>query len=778
MSLFKKIAVSVSTVAIPAAMLFGNAAVVKGATAGGVYKTPDGTVWFVTKDMQKRPFTSAGAFTSYGFLSFSQVMDADASVTALPTGSFIAPADGKIFCATETKGSDVAGECALITGGQKAAFTSAAVFAAQGFSFSRAMYGDSSFLSKTANVDNGSAAHLPGTLINNGGTVQMVVSGGLWGIPSIDVFNSWGYSFADVVPANAADVTKSQIGVIPARMAGELVPTGTTGVTPPSNGTFNPNGGTQGSLNNIALGARNKTKALEGESNVEIYANDIKLNNDGPLMIQSMDFWFAEDRAVATDSRRPWDYFRQVSLMVNGQVVSTMNTNSSSAWSNVTNVNIGAANTDFEYRLRFNNLSAVLANNATTKVSLAVTMVDNLDSSDTTAIWWVETGNFRILDESAFSTEQTIAGLVSAGIVAGATTLEQSFDIDSSKVASLEVKTAADKVDATIVEVSKNNDTNGVTVFHFDLEEKNDVNANITKFQVTFTTTGTTTENTVIKKAYLYDGNTKLAEKNVPDGGVVLFDNMNLNISGDSKKTLTVKVDLFDNNSGARYIEGTGLSVVASTSNLEATDSNGNDEDDMTLSGTSTSNTHELRTEGIKVALVGAPTATVTTVDGANNDIVQFTWTVDVTAFGGKDVYINRAPADIVLAAGKAADDVDVEYLLEYSGATPTALANQNGTIVTSSGSNVTAVTGAGGYTGTPYSGEALFRIAAGTTGRFTVTVSGTNAGEAKQVRALLQDIEWTVDQAENGSATGTATINAYTFNLGNKAATPFVTLN
>ncbi|QQS23064.1 hypothetical protein IPM19_00645 [bacterium] len=230
-NLLKKVAVSVSTVATVAAMgLMPMAA--KAAAPGEVYKTGDGTVWFITSDMQKRPFTSAGAFLSYGFLSFSQVKDADASVTALPTGAFIAPADGKIFCATETKGSDVKGECSLITGGQKAAFTSAAVFTGQGFSFSRAISGDSSFLSKTSNIDSASAGHLPGVLVNNSGTVQMVVSGGLWGIPSVDVFNSWGYSFSDVVPANAADKALAQVGVIPARQAGQLVPSGTTTPTP------------------------------------------------------------------------------------------------------------------------------------------------------------------------------------------------------------------------------------------------------------------------------------------------------------------------------------------------------------------------------------------------------------------------------------------------------------------------------------------------------------------------------------------------------------------
>ncbi len=224
MNLIKKVAVSLSSVAMVAAMAFVPAAA-SAATPGEVYKTTDGTVWFITSDMQKRPFTSAGAFLSYGFLSWSQVKSADASVTALPTGAFIAPQDGTVFCATETKGTDVKGECSLVTGGQKAAFTSADVFTGLGFSFARAQYGDSSFLSKTTNVASASEAHRTGVLVNNAGTVQLVWNGALCGVPSIDVFNSWGYSFANAVTANAADKAMTQSSVMVGRTAGQLVPT-------------------------------------------------------------------------------------------------------------------------------------------------------------------------------------------------------------------------------------------------------------------------------------------------------------------------------------------------------------------------------------------------------------------------------------------------------------------------------------------------------------------------------------------------------------------------
>lgn len=183
---------------------------------------------------QFRPYTSAGAFLSYGFNSWASVVAASAEDLALPTGEFIPPQDGTVFCATETKGSDVKGECSLVTAGTKAAFTSASVFSGLGFSFSRAQYGDSSFLSKSANVDNTTAAHRTGVLVNNNGTVQLVGASGLLGIPDLATFNSWGYSFANVVPANAADKAMSQTGVMAARMSGQLSPSWTANPNPPS----------------------------------------------------------------------------------------------------------------------------------------------------------------------------------------------------------------------------------------------------------------------------------------------------------------------------------------------------------------------------------------------------------------------------------------------------------------------------------------------------------------------------------------------------------------
>lgn len=228
-SLAKKVFAVGSALAV-AVSAFPVTALAAAHSAGTNIKSSDGTIWMVMPDNTRRAYTSAGAFLSYGFNSWSGVVDANADDLALTVGSFIPPQDGKIICSD--RGADK-GTCYLITGGQKGGFTSEAVFKGLGFSFSRATYGDVSWMSSTSNIDNTTAAHRPGVLVNNNGTVQLVGSAGLLGIPDLSTFNSWGYSFSDVVAANASDKALSQTGVMAARTAGQLSPTATTTTTTP-----------------------------------------------------------------------------------------------------------------------------------------------------------------------------------------------------------------------------------------------------------------------------------------------------------------------------------------------------------------------------------------------------------------------------------------------------------------------------------------------------------------------------------------------------------------
>lgn len=184
-----------------------------------------GTIWMIAGG-QRRAYTSAGAFLSYGFNSFASVVPASAEDLALPAGSFIPPQDGSIICSD--RGSDK-GTCYEISNGMKYGFTSAAVFTGLGFSFANSMPGDVSWMATGSSlINNTTMAHLPGTLVNNGGTVQLVGANGLLGVPDLATFNSWGYSFGKVVPANASDKAMTQTGVFSARVAGQLSPSWTS----------------------------------------------------------------------------------------------------------------------------------------------------------------------------------------------------------------------------------------------------------------------------------------------------------------------------------------------------------------------------------------------------------------------------------------------------------------------------------------------------------------------------------------------------------------------
>ena len=209
-----------------ASMVLTAAPAFAAAHAEGTNVNKAGTIGMVIGG-QFRPYTSAGAFLSYGFNSWSTVVEANTDDNALPVGSFIPPQDGSIIFSD--RGADK-GTGYVISGGMKYGFPTEAIFKGQGYTYANAMWADVSWMSMGGTVNAADAAHLPGTLVNNGGTVQLVGNTGLMGIPDLATFNSWGYSFAKVVPANANDKAKTQTGVMAMRQAGQLSPTATTTV--------------------------------------------------------------------------------------------------------------------------------------------------------------------------------------------------------------------------------------------------------------------------------------------------------------------------------------------------------------------------------------------------------------------------------------------------------------------------------------------------------------------------------------------------------------------
>lgn len=190
-------------------------------SAGTNIKTPDGTIYLIDRNSQRRPYTSAGAFLSYKFNNWANVMTANSNDLALPIGVFIPPRDGSIICSD--RGSSK-GTCYLITEGWKTGFTSQQQFEQAGFSFKNALYGDVSFMGEKSNITSGTAAHLPGTLVSDGKTIYFVGREMLMGFPSAATLFQWGYDFSDAVPMNATDYTAPRSGIISEYLLGQLSP--------------------------------------------------------------------------------------------------------------------------------------------------------------------------------------------------------------------------------------------------------------------------------------------------------------------------------------------------------------------------------------------------------------------------------------------------------------------------------------------------------------------------------------------------------------------------
>lgn len=196
--------------------------------------TSDGTVYTITQESNitvRRPYTSAGAFLSFGFNNWGNVLPATADDLALPVGTYIPPRDGSIICSD--RGADK-GTCYLITENKRAGFTSAEIFNKLGFNFNTTLSGDVSFLNASTNIDSDLQAHRPGTLVNKDGTVYFVSPTGLLGIPDWASLLSWGYSQQDIVPANTADRSAIVTGNLTARQPGQISPisSNTTPLTP------------------------------------------------------------------------------------------------------------------------------------------------------------------------------------------------------------------------------------------------------------------------------------------------------------------------------------------------------------------------------------------------------------------------------------------------------------------------------------------------------------------------------------------------------------------
>ena len=476
--------------------------------------------------------------------------------------------------------------------------------------------------------------------------------------------------------------------------------------------TNTPSEGSEGSVDNYDLGSSEESEALEEESDVEIYAVDVELDDEGDLLLDRVDVWFANSDSASADDD-PWEYFKSVALLVDGDEVASMDADSSSDWSDSSDGEIGGTATANEYRMRFSGVDTTFEAGETTTVSIAVTMVDTIDSADQDAIW-----NVEVDDDAGFKWVDGTGFVYTEGYGDSTSDLEDSFTVGGVDVANLQISTATNDPETSIIEVDDDTDTDEVTIAVIEIEETAGVDATIETIEVTIETPVGADTADIIRKAYLFVDGDEIASESIPAGtqsALLEFDNLGLELDGDDSMDVEIVVDFKDTDDQMRYANGETVQVTVFNI-TEADDSFGNDEGDMDtanglLSETASGEEHSLYADGMMVEFTNGSCTSVV-VDGGD-DRADCEMNIKITAFG-EDVYVAKA---------LTASEFDI---LDSSS---TSWLNTGSLVISSTNNQSTEETNS-------------YRVDDGDTATFEVTASTTLTVDAS-VRALMSQLDW-----------------------------------
>lgn len=330
---------------------------------------------------------------------------------------------------------------------------------------------------------------------------------------------------------------------------------------------------------------------------------------DSDVSINRVDFNF---------DARPWLYFKEVNLLVDGKEVATLS--GSSDFTEVSGV----------WRARFSGLDLVVREGETAEVTLELVVLSSMAGTRAaeTVNVAMTTSSLRFVDGAGISDTAGIA--IDADV-----TFEDAF-------ADGEIQgTVADSSpeSATIV-VAESSRTNGVTVAVVDAKAKDaDMEVKTVTAQLTVAGTGNTTGN-VFYRAYLMNGSTELKRVSVSGATAgpetITFSDVDFDIMRDDTEQLSLVVDF---NRGNQM--GTTTNATITVGNIVITSENPNFETHTET--VAVGETHNLVQDGI---VANAKSMTTT----SNNNNTTLTVKFDVTAYGA-DFWISATTSTAITPA-------------------------------------------------------------------------------------------------------------------------------
>ena len=338
---------------------------------------------------------------------------------------------------------------------------------------------------------------------------------------------------------------------------------------------------------------------------------------DSDIQIDRVDFFF---------DKRPWLYFSEVNLWIDGSKVSTLSGSNAFTQSGS------------EWRARFNSVGHVINQDDVSEFALQLVVPSSL------------AGTRAADDVTAELRPEALRGIDGAGFTLtgpNAQTITSTVDFDDVfGEGDISVSLSNNSPQAANIVLNATSQTNGVQVLVFDVEAV-DSNVEVTDVWVSLDTDTYDLED-VLRRAYLFRGNNQIRQTATIDtidaaeaaatpfalnDLVVKFANVDFDISEGSTQSFNVRLDFFSGNA----IDNAGFDlttlsvgqVLVVADNADFVDVS----DDITVN-----EDHNLLVEGIIVERVGN---IAVMANDADVTVAKYTFELDITAYES-DFFISR----------------------------------------------------------------------------------------------------------------------------------------